>query len=112
MASCRLIRVILGNEFAPTKEHILFSDGSSYEMRDKIFHFRVISRRRVSCHLLIPLLTFSENEQDMYPGFQGFTNFFPGQGPDGPGNMNFMVPNPQSTPPHGMDPAMRSRGLY
>lgn len=53
---------------------------------------------------------FNENEQDMYPGFQGFTNFFPGQGPDGPGNMNFMVPNPQSTPPHGMDPAMRSRG--
>ena len=49
----------------------------------------------------------------MYPGYQGgFNNFFPGQGPEGPGNMNFMVPGSQTTPPIGMDPGMRSRGWY
>ena len=79
----------------------------------ELFTITMISYDRWFTYLgLNPIffLLFAENEQDMYGGFQGFNNFFPGQGPEGPGNMNFMVPGSQSTPPHGMDPAMRARG--
>ncbi|WAR01583.1 LHX5-like protein [Mya arenaria] len=49
---------------------------------------------------------FNEGDPEMYGNYQPYQNFYPGPGPEmGPGNMNYMVPNPRATPPH-MDPGM------
>ncbi|KAL5017473.1 hypothetical protein ScPMuIL_007062 [Solemya velum] len=51
---------------------------------------------------------FSDNGQEVfYPGYQGYSDFFPGQGQgqDGPGNMNFLPPS-QGTPPLNIDQQM------
>jgi len=63
------------------------------------------------CYVLFCIL--SEGEQDMYGNFPAYNNFYHGQGPPdmGPGNMNYMVPNPRGTPPQ-MDPSMMgARGI-
>lgn len=55
----------------------------------------------------------SDSGGDFYPGYQGYNEFFPGQGPpDGPGNMNFLPPSSQGTPPLSMDQQMHPAGEY
>lgn len=52
---------------------------------------------------------FSENGQEYYPGYQGYNDFFPGQD-GGPGNMNFLPPSSQGTPPLNLDQQMHHSG--
>ncbi|XP_062589850.1 LIM/homeobox protein Lhx5-like [Saccostrea cucullata] len=49
---------------------------------------------------------FSENGQDFYPGYQGYNDFFPGQGDGGPPPMNFLPPTSQGTPPLSMEQSL------
>lgn len=53
----------------------------------------------------------SENGQEYYPGYQGYNDFFPGQD-GGPGNMNFLPPSSQGTPPLNLDQQMHHSGMH
>lgn len=46
---------------------------------------------------------FSDNGQEFYPGYQTYNEFFPGQGQEGPGNINFLPPTSQGTPPISLE---------
>lgn len=61
--------------------------------------------------MIIKILYFfsSENGQEYYPGYQGYNDFFPGQD-GGPGNMNFLPPTSQGTPPLNLDQPMHHSG--
>lgn len=58
------------------------------------------------------LLSFTENGQDFYPGYQGYNDFFPGQGDGGPPPMNFLPPTSQGTPPLAMDQPLHHSSKY
>lgn len=61
--------------------------------------------------LSIFILYISENGQEYYPGYQGYNDFFPGQD-GGPGNMNFLPPSSQGTPPLNLDQQMHHSGKH
>ncbi|KAL3858232.1 hypothetical protein ACJMK2_012829 [Sinanodonta woodiana] len=52
---------------------------------------------------------YNENEPDMFPGYQPYGNFFPGQVPEGPGNLTFLPPNSRDSPPLGMEQGIHHR---
>ncbi|CAI9714823.1 homeobox Lhx1-like [Octopus vulgaris] len=53
---------------------------------------------------------FSDNGQDFYPGYQAYNEFFPGQGQEGPGNINFLPPTSQGTPPISLEQSLHPGG--
>lgn len=54
-------------------------------------------------------LLFSDNGQEFYPGYQGYNEFFLGQGQDG--SIGFLPPS-QGTPPLTLDPSMPPPGMF
>ena len=55
-------------------------------------------------------LTFSDNGQEFFPGYQGYGDFYPGPVPEGH-PMGFLPPSGRGTPPLGMEHPL-SRGKY
>ncbi|OWF41151.1 LIM/homeobox protein Lhx1 [Mizuhopecten yessoensis] len=54
---------------------------------------------------------FSDNGQEFYAGYQGYGDFFPGQGePGGPGNLSFLPPSSRGTPPLNLDQPLHHNG--
>lgn len=76
-----------------------------------------ISLIQLSCkmHAILKRISFffiTENGQDFYPGYQGYNDFFPGQGDGGPPPMNFLPPTSQGTPPLSMEQSLHHNSKY
>lgn len=76
-----------------------------------------ISLIQLSCkiHAILKRMSFffiTENGQDFYPGYQGYNDFFPGQGDGGPPPMNFLPPTSQGTPPLSMEQSLHHNSKY